>query len=195
MAELKILNMDEIPATEVGWLWYPYIPYGKITIVHGDPGDGKTMMILQLAAILSRGDKLPCDDTEREPIRIIYQTAEDGLGDTIKPRLLAANADCTQIKVIDESEAALSMLDERIEQAIIETGAKVIILDPVQAYIGSQIDMNRANEVRNVLSQLLFGKLSAPTFFTLNAPVFQMVWINIQNFCICLRSLFKVSIV
>ena len=146
--------MDEIPATEVGWLWYPYIPYGKITIVHGDPGDGKTMMILQLAAILSRGDKLPCDDTEREPIRIIYQTAEDGLGDTIKPRLLAANADCTQIKVIDESEAVLSMLDERIEQAIIETGAKVIILDPVQAYIGSQIDMNRANEVRNVLSQL-----------------------------------------
>lgn len=154
MAELKILNMDEIPATEVGWLWYPYIPYGKITIVHGDPGDGKTMMILQLASILSRGDKLPCDDTEREPIRIIYQTAEDGLGDTIKPRLLAANADCTQIKVIDESEAALSMLDERIEQAIIETGAKVIILDPVQAYIGAQIDMNRANEVRNVLSQL-----------------------------------------
>ena len=142
MVELKILNMDEIPATEVGWLWYPYIPYGKITIVHGDPGDGKTMMILQLASILSRGDKLPCDDTEREPIRIIYQTAEDGLGDTIKPRLLAANADCTQIKVIDESEAALSMLDERIEQAIIETGAKVIILDPVQAYIGAQIDMN-----------------------------------------------------
>ena len=151
MAELKILNMDEILATEVEWLWYPYIPYGKITIVHGDPGDGKTMMILQLASILSRGDKLPCDDTEREPIRIIYQTEEDGLGDTIKPRLLAANADCTQIKVIDESEAALSMLDERIEQAIIETGAKVIILDPVQAYIGAQIDMNRANEVRNVL--------------------------------------------
>ncbi len=115
------------------------------------------MMILQLAAILSRGDKLPCDDTEREPIRIIYQTAEDGLGDTIKPRLLAANADCTQIKVIDESEAALSMLDERIEQAIIETGAKVIILDPVQAYIGSQIDMNRANEVRNVLLAVRTG--------------------------------------
>lgn len=154
MAKLKILNMDEIPATEVEWLWYPYIPYGKITIVHGDPGDGKTMMILQLASILSRGDKLPCDDTEREPIKIIYQTAEDGLSDTIKPRLLAGNADCTQIKVIDESEAALSMLDERVEQAIIETGAKVIILDPVQAYIGAQIDMNRANEVRNVLSQL-----------------------------------------
>lgn len=41
MAELKILNMNEIPVTEVEWLWYPYIPYGKITIVHGDPSDGK----------------------------------------------------------------------------------------------------------------------------------------------------------
>ena len=61
MAELKIITMEDIPVTEVKWLWYPYIPYGKLTIIHGDPGDGKTMMILQLAAILSRGDKLPCD--------------------------------------------------------------------------------------------------------------------------------------
>ena len=126
-----LAELQSIEATEVEWLWYPYIPYGKITIVHGDPGDGKTIMILQLASILSRGDKLPCDDTEREPVKIIYQTAEDGPGDTIKPRLLAGDADCTQIKVIDESEVVLLMPDERIEQAIIETGAKVIILDPV----------------------------------------------------------------
>lgn len=132
----------------------PVYSIWKITIIHGDPGDGKTMMILQLAAILSRGDKLPCDDMERESINIIYQTAEDGLSDTIKPRLLAGNADCTKIKVIDESEAALSMLDDRVEQAIIETGAKVIILDPMQAYMGAKVDMNKANEVRNILSQL-----------------------------------------
>lgn len=104
--------------------------------------------------MLSRGEKLPCDDTEREPIKIIYQTAEDGLGDTIKPRLLSGNADCTQIKVIDESEAALTMLDERVEKAIAETGERVIILDPMQVYIGAKVDMNRANEVRNILSQL-----------------------------------------
>ncbi len=154
MAKLKIITMEDIPVTEVKWLWYPYIPYGKLTIIHGDPGDGKTMMILQLAAILSRGDKLPCDDTEREPIKIIYQTAEDGLSDTIKPRLIAGNAECSQIKVIDESVAALSMLDNRVEQAIIETGAKAIILDPMQAYIGAKTDINKANEVRSVLSQL-----------------------------------------
>lgn len=154
MAELRIINMDEVAVEEVEWLWYPYIPFGKLTIVHGDGGEGKTTLILQLAALLSRGEKLPCDDTEREPIKVIYQTAEDGLGDTIKPRLLSGNADCTKIKVIDESEAALTMLDERVEQAIAETGARVIILDPMQAYIGAKVDMNRANEVRNILSQL-----------------------------------------
>ena len=150
----KVVNFDEIKPEEVEWLWYPYIPYGKLTIIHGDGGEGKTTLILRLAALLSRGEKLPCDDTEREPIKVIYQTAEDGLGDTIKPRLLAGNADCSQIKVIDESEAALTMLDERVEKAIAETGARVMILDPMQAYIGAKVDMNRANEVRAILSQL-----------------------------------------
>lgn len=139
MAELKIISMDEVAVEEVEWLWYPYIPYGKLTIIHGDGGEGKTTLILRLAALLSRGEKLPCDDTAREPIKIIYQTAEDGLGDTIKPRLLAGNADCSQIKVIDESEAALTMLDERVEKAIAETGARVIILDPMQAYLDQMI--------------------------------------------------------
>ena len=154
MAELKIISMDEVQSKEVNWLWYPYIPYGKITIIQGDPGEGKTTLALRLAALLSKGEALPYDDTEREPVKIIYQTAEDGLEDTIKPRLEAAEADCTQIKVIDESEAALSMLDERIEKAIIEVGARVVILDPIQAYVGANINMNNANEVRNVMAQL-----------------------------------------
>ena len=154
MAELKIISMDEVQSKEVNWLWYPYIPYGKITIIQGDPGEGKTTLALRLAALLSKGEVLPYDDAEREPVKIIYQTAEDGLEDTIKPRLEAAEADCTQIKVIDESEAALSMLDERIEKAIIEVGARVVILDPIQAYVGANINMNNANEVRNVMAQL-----------------------------------------
>ena len=102
MAELKIINMDEVQVKTVDWLWYPYIPYGKITIIQGDPGEGKTTLALRLAALLSNGEKLPCDEQERGPVRIIYQTAEDGLEDTIKPRLLDAGADCSQIKVIDE---------------------------------------------------------------------------------------------
>ena len=154
MAELKLVSLDEISVEEIQWLWYPYIPFGKITIIHGDPGEGKTTLILRLAALLSRGKPLPCEDREQDPIKIIYQTAEDGLGDTIKPRLLAGDADCSQIKVIDETEASLTLLDERVEQAIVETGARVMILDPVQAYVGASVDINRANEVRTVMAQL-----------------------------------------
>ncbi len=154
MTQLKLISMDQVPVEEVQWLWYPYIPYGKLTIIHGDPGEGKTTLILRLAALLSQGESLPCDDRPQEPVKIIYQTAEDGLGDTIKPRLLAGDADCAQIKVIDETEASLTLLDERVEQAISETGARVMILDPVQAYVGTGVDMNRANEVRTVLAQL-----------------------------------------
>mgnify|MGYP000025627959 FL=1 len=94
------------------------------------------------------------DDREREPIHIIYQTAEDRIDDTIKPRLEKAGADCSMIRVIDETEKELSMTDDRLEQAIVETGARMVILDPIQAYIGAKVDMYRANEIRPVLKHL-----------------------------------------
>ena len=153
--ELKLIHMEDVVSKEVEWLWYPYIPYGKITIIEGDPGEGKTTLVLKLAAALSRGLPLPCDDDkEYEPIHIIYQTAEDGIEDTIKPRLEKVGADCSMIRVIDETDKELSMTDDRLEQAIIETGARLIILDPIQAYIGATVDMHRANEIRPVLKHL-----------------------------------------
>lgn len=153
--ELKLIHMEDVVSKEVEWLWYPYIPYGNITIIEGDPGEGKTTLVLKLAAALSRGLPLPCDDDkEYEPIHIIYQTAEDGIEDTIKPRLEKAGADCSMIRVIDETDKELSMTDDRLEQAIIETKARLIILDPIQAYIGATVDMHRANEIRPVLKHL-----------------------------------------
>lgn len=153
--ELKLIHMEDVVSKEVEWLWYPYIPYGKITIIEGDPGEGKTTLVLKLAAALSRGLPLPCDDDkEYEPIHIIYQTAEDGIEDTIKPRLEKAGADCSMIRVIDETDKELSMTDDRLEQAIIETRARLIILDPIQAYIGATVDMHKANEIRPVLKHL-----------------------------------------
>lgn len=151
----RLINMADVEAKEVSWLWHPYIPYGKITIIQGDPGEGKTTFILHLAALLSKGDKLPCDDEARMPVNVIYQTAEDGLEDTIKPRLVEAGADCSRILVIDESKEGLSMTDERLVRAIKETGARMVILDPIQAYLGSNVDMHRANEIRPVLKQLV----------------------------------------
>lgn len=152
--ELNIINMADVEAVAVKWLWKPYIPLGKITIIQGDPGEGKTTLALSIAAALTQGEKLPNEAESKAPVNVIYQTAEDGLADTIKPRLEAVNADCARVLVIDESKEELSMTDERIEKAIQQTGAKLIILDPIQAYIGANVDMHRANEIRPVMSKL-----------------------------------------
>ena len=85
--ELKIIEMSEVESKEISWLWYPFIPYGKLTIIQGDPGDGKTTLVLNIVAALSKGEGLDEDMKPAEPLRIIYQTAEDGLADTVKPRL------------------------------------------------------------------------------------------------------------
>ena len=102
--ELKMIRMSEIESQEVKWLWYPFIPYGKLTIIQGDPGDGKTTLVLNIAAKLSKGESLGSDIDVHEPVNVIYQTAEDGLADTVKPRLELAGADCEKILVIDESD-------------------------------------------------------------------------------------------
>ena len=152
--ELNLIKMSDIQSEEIEWLWYPFIPYGKLTIIQGDPGDGKTTLALNIAAKLSRGESLDEEMKISEPINIIYQTAEDGLADTVKPRLELADADCERILVIDESSEALSMADERLEEAIKLTNAKLLILDPIQAYLGAGTDINRANEARDMTKKL-----------------------------------------
>ena len=152
--ELKMIRMSEVESQEVKWLWYPFIPYGKLTIIQGDPGDGKTTLVLNIAAKLSKGECFDSDMVVQEPVNVIYQTAEDGLADTVKPRLELAGADCEKILVIDESDKSLSMADERLEEALAKTGAKVLILDPIQAYLGGGMDMNRANEARDMTKKL-----------------------------------------
>lgn len=159
--ELKMIRMSEVQSQEIEWLWYPFIPYGKLTIIQGDPGDGKTTMVLNLAAKLSKGEALDENMKVTEPVNVIYQTAEDGLADTVKPRLELAGADCERIIVIDESDKSLSMVDERLEEAIVRTGARLLILDPIQAYLGGGMDMNRANEARNMTKKL--GALAEKT--------------------------------
>ena len=77
------------------WLWYPYIPFGKVTLLQGDPGDGKSKLMLSLAALLSKGEALPFveDENALEPISIIYQTTEDDADDTVVPRFNSAGGD------------------------------------------------------------------------------------------------------
>ena len=150
---VKIIRMSDVELTPVEWLWKPYLPFGKLSVLQGNPGEGKTYFAMHLAAACTNGKLLP--NMERmEPFNVIYQTAEDGLGDTVKPRLIEAGADLDRVLVIDDSEVQLTLSDERIEKAIVENNARLVIIDPIQAYLGSDVDMNRANEVRPIFMRL-----------------------------------------
>jgi len=159
-----IVRLADVEPEQVKWLWEPYIPLGKLTLCEGDPGAGKTWLALQLAAIISNGDPFPGDNgipkARREPASIIYMTAEDGLADTLRPRLDKAGANVNHIFALtgwmnDEKTGAISLSDlPMIEETIQQTKAVMIVIDPLQAYLGSGVDMHRANEVRPILSGL-----------------------------------------
>lgn len=81
----------------VEWLWYPYIPLGKLTVLQGDPGEGKSTFALNVVARITTGQPMP-DGVPAKVKRVaIYQCAEDGIADTIKPRLQQAGADCERV--------------------------------------------------------------------------------------------------
>ena len=151
---VPMIRMSDVEQTEVAFLWKPYIPFGKLTILHGDAGNGKTYVAMQLCAACTNRAAIP-NMEPLEPFKVIYQTAEDGLGDTIKPRLIEAGADLEKVLVIDEGEDdPLTLVDERIEKAIRENDARLLIIDPIQAFLGEKVDMNRANEVRPILRKI-----------------------------------------
>lgn len=174
--DLKLINMETVEVEQIEWLFYPFIPFGKVTIIQGDPGEGKTTMVLQIIAKLTKGEKIlpvlekvtevndgaemasdsdvKLSESPIEPVNVIYQTAEDGLGDTIKPRLLAAGADCSRVLVIDDREQPLTMLDIRLEEAIVQTKARLVVLDPIQGFLGAEVDMHRANEIRPLMKRV-----------------------------------------
>ena len=174
--DMKLINMETVEVEQIEWLFYPFIPYGKVTIIQGDPGEGKTTMVLQIIAKLTKGEEIlprqentaeakdgvetaadsdmKLSESPIEPVNVIYQTAEDGLGDTIKPMLLAAGADCSRVLVIDDREQPLTMLDIRLEEAIVQTKARLVVLDPIQGFLGAEVDMHRANEIRPLMKRV-----------------------------------------
>ena len=153
---LEIVRASDIEPKEVKWLWYPYIPFGKVTLLQGDPGDGKSKFMLSLAALLSKGEALPfSDEEEREPITIIYQTTEDDADDTVVPRFNSAGGNGDNLIFIKEDMKSLSFGDNRIREAIEKYNAKLLILDPMSSYIGESCSMNNANETRAEFNHLI----------------------------------------
>lgn len=155
--ETGILTLySDVQATSVRWLWYPFIAVGKITLLQGDPGDGKSTMMMNLIAELSKGGSTPDGKPIGMPKKVIYQcSAEDGVSDTIKPRLEKCGADCRNVAFINEDTySGLTLDDERIRQAIIEFRPRLVVIDSIQAYLGSDSDLQIAGRARKLMHRL-----------------------------------------
>ena len=174
---------SDVQATPVEWLWYPYIAIGKITLLQGDPGDGKSTMMLHLIAELSKGGKTPDGKHIGRFQRVIYQCSEDGAGDTIKPRLESCGADCRNIAFINEEiYDGLTLDDERLQQAITTFRPRLVVIDPIQAYIGCDSDLQVAARARKLMRRISALRHSTtPSGFT-------------ATVIICLRSSLNVCI-
>lgn len=152
-AALQIVRMVDIEAEEVNWLWHPFIALGKLTILEGDPGLGKSWLTCALAAAVSRGRGLPGTDSF-EPANVLMLSAEDGLGDTLRPRLDAVGADVSRVFALAEPLTFDTPGLIRLEAAIIEYQPKLVIIDPLFAFTGGKVDIHRANECRAISAPL-----------------------------------------
>lgn len=157
---LKVICLNDVVPEDVKWLWYPYVPLGKLTLIEGDPGIGKSWLTCALAATISSGGCLPGQTTNMPPQRIMLVNSEDGLADTLAPRLRTLKADLSNVFSLEENmEHPLVLNPETLaalEAKVHEVGAiTTIILDPLQAYLGEKLDMHRANEVRSVMAGLI----------------------------------------
>ena len=158
---VDMICLNDVTQVKVNWLWYPYLPFGKLTAILGNPGEGKTYTVMNIIAACTNRRKLPGMNQPLEPFNVIYQTAEDGLGDTVKPRLAEAGADLNRVFTIDDTTDLLTLSDDRVERAIRQNNVKLCVFDPIQAFLGANVDMNRANEVRPILARL--GKVAERT--------------------------------
>ena len=153
--ESKYLTMfSDVPAKQVQWLWKPYIPIGKVTLLQGDPNDGKSTMMMNIVSELSKGGAMPDGTALGRPQRIIYQCSEDDASDTIKPRLEACGADCRNIAFINESiYGDLTIDDERLRESIIDFRPRLVVIDPIQAYVENDSDLMSASKARRLMKR------------------------------------------
>lgn len=153
---------SDVEAEPIEWLWDRRVPLGELTILDGDPGTGKSTLLAAVAAHLTTGRGLP--DHTGEPMGggVVYVTTEDSPARTIRPRLDAAGADLRRVLLVptvpdEEGEPRPLMLPEDVpllEEAIRRVGARLVVIDPLMAHLGSSINAHRDSDVRRALAPL-----------------------------------------
>lgn len=151
----------DTPITHIDWLWKPFIPYSKISIVQGDGGDGKTTMILDIAARLSKGIQPPALENGElhelpptAPITTFYLTNEDEIADSSLVRFKRAGGDDSRFAYSAELSHHMTLTEEELMSAIDQTGAKLVIIDPFQAFLPKGSSMNSIGNMRTVTTAL-----------------------------------------
>jgi hypothetical protein len=158
----ELIRLSEIPTMPVDWLWEPFIPFGMLSMISGDPGAGKSFCALALCADLSRG-KLR-DGRIVEPATSLYLSVENPLAQTVRPRFDSLGGDASRFFSLkgtlftedgEERRGSVTLADISIlDSAIVETGARLIVVDPIQSYFGQNVDLHRSNETRPILDDL-----------------------------------------
>lgn len=150
--KVSLVCMSDVEEEEITWLYQPYVPRGKVTICAAYPGTGKTYLLCYMAACVSTGrsffNQVPFSD---DPGRVIYLTAEDGIGDTIKKRLRICGANMDNIATVVEQKTQLAFDSPEVEEFMRDYKPDLMIFDPFQAYIGEEVDMNAPNKTRDKL--------------------------------------------
>jgi putative DNA primase/helicase len=164
--QVEFIQASDVPVVKVNWLWHARLAQGAITLVEGGAEKGKSTILVDLAARVSRGHSFPGEHTTREPGNIVMMIAEDDLGATVVPRLMAAGADLTRIYFLSVTKDErghivpfhLSDDCERLRIKCQEVGAVFVIVDPLVSYLGSRKGrtLNTYNdmEVRQALAPL-----------------------------------------
>jgi hypothetical protein len=157
--------LSTVNPEQVSWLWPGRIPLGKLTILDGDPGLGKSVLTLTLAAMVTAGQSMPFAEREPgvdpDPAGVVLLSAEDGLDDTIRPRLDAAGADVERVlaldRIPDRNHDRLPVLPADvgyIRMAIRRVGAKLVVIDPLTAFLGSDTNAHKDQDCRRALHPL-----------------------------------------
>jgi hypothetical protein len=161
-----LVCLSDVDPKPVDWLWEPYLPNGMLALLSGDPGSGKTYLSLAIAAALSNG-RTPYSGQAREPVNTLYLSLENSAEHVVRPRFDSLTGDCSRFQLLQGSisgenqpTGTITLTDtDLLEQAMIEAKAGLLIVDPIQSYLGADVDAHRSNETRPVLDGL--GQLAS----------------------------------